>query len=218
MEKKMKKWKVASAIASMTLAGLFGCSSESTDVTSPTSISEKTEQSEGVVLVNAKDAKTHLAMYRRSVVDFRQFEGQVSEDTEGASIDIDSVLQGENFAIDADVTVEDDSVYTIASAGVDGDAFAWIIQIEKGAIVYSWRENGNSEWQVFKTNMVLSRDILNNILQFAVQRFADLSEVIHRHRQIFPHSRERIGIDAGDLQKMCPFYFPLDQQYPETFI
>ena len=163
MEKKMKKWKVASAIASMTLAGLFGCSSESTDVTSPTSISEKTEQSEGVVLVNAKDAKTHLAMYRRSVVDFRQFEGQVSEDTEGASIDIDSVLQGENFAIDADVTVEDDSVYTIASAGVDGDAFAWIIQIEKGAIVYSWRENGNSEWQVFKTNMVLSRDILNNI-------------------------------------------------------
>ena len=163
MEKKMKKWKVASAIASMTLAGLFGCSSESTDVTLPTSISEKTEQSEGVVLVNAQDAKTHLAMYRRSVVDFRQFEDQVSEDTEGASIDIDSVLQSENFAVDADVTVEDDSAYTIASAGVDGDAFAWIIQIEKGAIVYSWRENGNSEWQVFKTDMVLDRDILNNI-------------------------------------------------------
>ena len=158
----MKKRVVVSAVASMAMMSLFGCTSGSDDSSSPVSIGEKESFGE-VAVINAVDAKAHLAKYRRSVVDSWILADSASDLSKTAVVAIDSTLQNENFAIDADVVVEDDSVYTVASAGVDGNGFAWMVQIEKGSVVYSWRENAASEWRRFKTDKVFSKHDLNNI-------------------------------------------------------
>ena len=113
-----------------------------------------------VARVSASDAKAHLAMFRHSVVESRQFE---STENDSASVEIYSTLQNENFAVDADVAVEDDSIYTIASAGVDGSGFAWMVQVENGAVVYSWRESADAEWQKFTTGKIVEKNELSNV-------------------------------------------------------
>lgn len=159
----MKKWYALPAVASMAMAGLFGCSSESPDTytsvvgANDTVIDNQAAAGE-VAVLSAPDAKAHLAMFRRSVVDTWQFES-----SDSASVEIDSTLQNENFAVDADVTVEDDSAYTIASAGVDGDGFAWMVQVEKGTVVYSWRETAGSEWKKFQTGKSVAKNELSNV-------------------------------------------------------
>lgn len=159
----MKKWYALPVVASMAMTGLFGCSSESTDPYS--SIIGENDAVIGnqaatgeVAVLSAPDAKAHLAMFRRSVVDTWQFES-----SDSASVEIDSAFQNENFAVDADVTVEDDSAYTIASAGVDGNGFAWMVQVEKGAVVYSWRETAGSEWKKFQTGKSVAVNELSNV-------------------------------------------------------
>lgn len=159
-EEIMKKWIMVPAVASMAMVGMFGCSSDSTDSKSPVAIEGVEGASGEIALVSASDAKAHMAMFRRSVVDSWQFE---SAESDSASTGVDSVLQNTNFAVDADVTVEDDSVYTVASAGVDGKGFAWMVQVENGAVVYSWRENAESEWQKFKTEKRIEKLEKNNI-------------------------------------------------------
>ena len=158
----MKKRVVVSAVASMAMMSLFGCTSGSDDSSSPVSIGEKESFGE-VAVINAVDAKAHLAKYRRSVVDSWMLADSAADSSKTAVVAIDSTLQNENFAIDADVVVEDDSIYTVASAGVDGNGFAWMVQIENGSVVYSWRENAASEWHRFKTDKVFSKHDLNNI-------------------------------------------------------
>ena len=106
-----------------------------------------------VARVSASDAKAHLAMFRHSVVESRQFE---STENDSASVEIDSTLQNENFAVDADVA-------TIASAGVDGSGFAWMVQVENGAVVYSWRESADAEWQKFTTGKIVEKNELSNV-------------------------------------------------------
>ena len=159
-EEIMKKWIMVPAVASMAMVGMFGCSSDSTDSKSPVAIEGVEGASGEIALVSASDAKAHMAMFRRSVVDSWQFE---SAESDSASTGVDSVLQNSNFAVDADVTVEDDSVYTVASAGVDGKGFAWMVQVENGAVVYSWRENAESEWQKFKTEKRIEKLEKNNV-------------------------------------------------------
>ena len=159
----MNKKYLLSAVAMATFGVIAGCSSSSDDFSSPVSAGDKEVQSEGVAVVNVQDAKAHMALYRRSVVDSRQFEASTSEESENASVQIDSTLQDGNFAVAADVTVKDDSAYTVASAGVDGDGAAWIVQVENGAVVYSWRDNANGEWKKFKTDKVCDKNKLNNI-------------------------------------------------------
>lgn len=152
----MKKWTVIPAVASLAAVGLFGCSSESADSASVISVSDGEIQSGKVVPVNVSDAKAHLARYRHSVVDSWSL-------TDSSSVDVDSSLQSDNFAVDADVQVEDDSTYTIASAGVDGDGDAWMIQVEGGAVVYSWRHQGNGVWNKFKTDKHVEKNALANV-------------------------------------------------------
>ena len=150
-------------VPAMAMFGVIaGCSSNSADSSLPVSLAEKEIMGE-YALVDLQEAKTHLAKYRHSVVDSWQFDSSAAESSQNASLAIDSTLQNENFAVDADVSVKDDSTYTVASAGVDGDGFAWIVQVENGAVVYSWRENGKSEWQKFKTEKSCNKNQLNNI-------------------------------------------------------
>lgn len=156
----MKKWYAVPAVASMAMVGLFGCSSESTDPSSPVLSGSNGDKSGNVAIVSASEAKAHLAMFRRAPVGSWQFD---SEDSDSVSVKIDSVLQNDNFAVDADVTVEDDSAYTVASAGVDGDGFAWMVQVEGGAVVYSWRENADSEWNKFATEKSVEVNELSNV-------------------------------------------------------
>ena len=158
----MKTKFLVPAMAMVTLGLFAGCSSDSADSSSPVSLNEK-EFSGEYALVDLQDAKTHLARYRRSVVDSWQFDSSSAETSENVALPIDSALQNENFAIDADVVVKDDSTYTVASAGVDGDGFAWILQVEDGAVVYSWRENAKSDWQKFKTEKDFDKNRLNNV-------------------------------------------------------
>lgn len=157
-----KKMLVPVAFATATYA-LFGCSSENAPLPSAASAGDNGAQVGELVLVDAQDAKAHFARYRRSVVDSRQFAAPVSESSEDASVKIDSTLENGNFAVNADVTVKDDSAYTVASAGVDGDGFAWLVQVENGAVVYSWREKAGDEWQKFETGKVCEKDELNNV-------------------------------------------------------
>lgn len=157
----MKKWIVIPAVASLAAVGLFGCSSESSETSSVLSVSDNEIQSDEiqpskVVSVNVSDAKAHLARYRHSVVNSWEL-------SDSASVDVDSSLQSDNFAVDADVQIEDDSTYTIASAGVDGDGDAWMIQVEGGAVVYSWRHQGDGEWNKFKTDKHVEKNTLANV-------------------------------------------------------
>ncbi len=155
----MKKLFALPAVASIVIAGLFGCSSESTTSVEMGNYEAPVKSGE-VARVSASDAKAHLAMFRHSVVESRQFE---STENDSASVEIDSTLQNENFAVDADVAVEDDSIYTIASAGVDGSGFAWMVQVENGAVVYSWRESADAEWQKFTTGKIVEKNELSNV-------------------------------------------------------
>ena len=153
----MKKWYAVPAVASMAMLGMFGCSTESSSSSLTGSVSEE----QNVIRVNIADAQTHLAKYRRSVVESWDLSGSTADST--VSVDVDTTLQSDNFAVDADVQVEDDSTYTVASAGVDGDGAAWMIQVEGGAIVYSWRNHGNGEWHKFKTDKHIETKSLANV-------------------------------------------------------
>ena len=152
----MKKWYAIPALASMAMVGLFGCSTESSSSSLTGSVSEE----QNVIRVNVADAQTHLAKYRRSVVETWDLSGSTADTS---SVEMDSTLQNDNFAVDADVQVEDDSTYTVASAGVDGDGAAWMIQVEGGAIVYSWRNYGDGEWHKFKTDKFIEKKTLANV-------------------------------------------------------
>ncbi len=159
----MNKKYLIPAVALATFGVIAGCSSNSDDFSSPVSAGDKQVPSEGIAVVNVQDAKAHMALYRRSVVDSRQFDASTSEELENASVTIDSTLENGNIAVNADVTVKDDSTYTVASAGVDGDGAAWIVQVEDGAVVYSWRDKADGEWKKFVTDKVCDKNKLNNI-------------------------------------------------------
>lgn len=159
----MKKRVVIPAIASFAVVGLVGCSSESTDPSSPISLGEKEIQASEVAYVNVADAKSHLARYRHSVVNSWQLSDSISDTSKTASVTIDSTLQKDNFAVDADVVVKNDSAYTVASAGIEGDGSAWMVQVENESIVYSWRENATAEWRLFVSEKVLDKNVLNNV-------------------------------------------------------
>lgn len=168
----MRKQSVIFAIATVAVVGLLGCSEtensgapvsvgESTPAvdenSSPSVIEGKSVLSEEILSVNTADAKAHLSKFRRSVVNSRQFKSSTSEESEDATIAIDSSFQNENFAVDATVEVEDDSTYTVASAGVDGDGSAWIVQVEDETVVYSWREKSGGDWHKFSTEKVCGK-------------------------------------------------------------
>ena len=155
----MKKWYAIPALASMAMLGMFGCSTESSSSSLTGSVSEE----QNVIRVNIADAQTHLAKYRRSVVESWDLSGSTADSSKTVSVDVDTTLQSDNFAVDADVQVEDDSTYTVASAGVDGDGAAWMIQVEGGAIVYSWRNHGDGDWHKFKTDKHIEKKSLANV-------------------------------------------------------
>ena len=155
----MKKWYAIPAVASMAMLGMFGCSTESSSSSLTGSVSEE----QNVIRVNIADAQTHLAKYRRSVVESWDLSGSTADSSKTVSVDVDTTLQSDNFAVDADVQVEDDSTYTVASAGVDGDGAAWMIQVEGGAIVYSWRNHGDGDWHKFKTDKHIEKKSLANV-------------------------------------------------------
>lgn len=161
----MKQLSILTAMVASATFGLFGCSSESADATSSVSVGDMQEQmgNANIATLSVQDAKAHLARYRHSVVNSWQFENESSEYSDSASVEIDSTLQSEGFAVDAEVSVEDDSVYTIAAAGVESDGAAWMVQVESGAIVYSWRENSNAAWHKFTTGKIVSKKDLNNV-------------------------------------------------------
>jgi hypothetical protein len=159
------KFLVPAALAAATYA-LFGCSAESGEF--PASATVESKGSEAVVLVDVQDAKAHMARYKRSVVGFEQFETPTVAQ-------LDSISLKDNFAVNADVKVNDDSTYTVASAGVDGSGFAWVVQIENGAVVYSWRESAGAEWHKFTTGAVCEKSKLYNI---RVERAASLIIVV----------------------------------------
>lgn len=144
-----------------TFGVLAGCSLNTADSSSMTgSVSEEQSTMKNVVLMNTTDAQSHLARYRRSVVDSWQLSDSASDTV---SVAVDTSLQHFDFAVEADVQVEDDSVYTIASAGVDGDGAAWALQVEKGAVVYTWRDSANGEWQKFLSEQKLELKTVNSV-------------------------------------------------------
>ena len=155
----MKKSIVLPAFASLAMLGLFGCSSETSSSSMTGSVSEEQSTLNNLIRLNTADAQKHLARYRRSVVE----SWQLSDTMSTASTEVDTTIQNDHFAIEADVQVEDDSAYTIVSAGVDGDSAAWMIQVENGAIAYSWRNQVAGEWLKFKTEKKLEKNTLTNV-------------------------------------------------------
>ncbi len=155
----MKKSIVLPAFASLAMLGLFGCSSETSSSSMTGSVSEEQSTLNNLIRLNTADAQKHLARYRRSVVE----SWQLSDTMSTASTEVDTTIQNDHFAIEADVQVEDDSAYTIVSAGVDGDSAAWMIQVENGVIAYSWRNQVAGEWLKFKTEKKLEKNTLTNV-------------------------------------------------------
>ena len=205
----MKKSVVLPAIASMAMVGLFGCSSESTDPSSSLSLGDKEIKSGEIAYVNVADAKTHLSRYRHSVVNSWQLSDSTSDTSKTASVAIDSTLQNENFAVDADVVVKDDSAYTVASAGVEGEGSAWMVQVEGESVVYSWRESIGAEWKQLVTEKVFDKNVLNNV---RVERAESIVVVFVNGKIVVAFRNESknffkvdgkltIGYDTRDLNK-----------------
>lgn len=141
------------------LGVLAGCSTSPSDSSSWGTVSEELSTVNNIARVNVVDAHSHLALYRHFVVDSWQLSDSTSDT---ASVVVDS-LTNYGFAVEADVQVEDDSAYTIASAGVDGDSAAWVLQVEEGAVVYSWRNTADENWLKFKTEKALDLKKLNTV-------------------------------------------------------
>lgn len=141
------------------LGVLAGCSTSPSDSSSWGTVSEELSIVNNIARVNVVDAHSHLARYRHFVVDSWQLSDSTSDT---ASVVVDS-LTNYGFAVEADVQVEDDSAYTIASAGVDGDSAAWVLQVEEGAVVYSWRNTADENWLKFKTEKALDLKKLNTV-------------------------------------------------------
>lgn len=158
----MKKGLILPAVAFVTMGALFGCSNQTLEADSVASI-DSNGASGTVLRVSTADAQAHLAGYRRSVVGSWWLSDSTSDTTQTVSVDVDSTLQDGDFAVEAEVQVEDDSTFTVASAGVDGDGAAWMIQVEDGAVVFSWRDNAEDEWQSFKTEKSIEKNKLANV-------------------------------------------------------
>ena len=141
------------------LGVLAGCSTSPSDSSSWGTVSEELSTVNNIARVNVVGAHSHLARYRHFVVDSWQLSDSTSDT---ASVVVDS-LTNYGFAVEADVQVEDDSAYTIASAGVDGDSAAWVLQVEEGAVVYSWRNTADENWLKFKTEKALDLKKLNTV-------------------------------------------------------
>ena len=153
----MKKF---SCLAIVTALGMLaGCSTSPSDSSSWGTVSEEQSTVNNIARLNVADAHSHLARYRHSVVESWLLSDSTSDT---ASVVVDS-LKNNDFAVEADVLVEDDSAYTIASAGVDGDSAAWVLQVEEGAVVYSWRNDATEEWLKFKTEKALDLKTLNTV-------------------------------------------------------
>lgn len=153
----MKKF---SCLAIATALGMLaGCSTSPSDSSSWGTVSEEQSTVNNIARLNVADAHSHLARYRHSVVESWLLSDSTSDT---ASVVVDS-LKNNDFAVEADVLVEDDSAYTIASAGVDGDSAAWVLQVEDGAVVYSWRNDAAEEWLKFKTEKALDLKTLNTV-------------------------------------------------------
>ena len=153
----MKKF---SCLAIVTALGMLaGCSTSPSDSSSWGTVSEEQSTVNNIARLNVADAHSHLARYRHSVVESWLLSDSTSDT---ASVVVDS-LKNDDFAVEADVLVEDDSAYTIASAGVDGDSAAWVLQVEDGAVVYSWRNDATEEWLKFKTEKALDLKTLNTV-------------------------------------------------------
>lgn len=91
----MKQLSILTAMVASVIFGLFGCSSESADATSSVSVGDMQEQmgNANIATLSVQDAKAHLARYRHSVVNSWQFENESSEESDSASVEIDSTLQ-----------------------------------------------------------------------------------------------------------------------------
>ena len=159
----MEKGKLMKNFSGFALAAalgvLAGCSTSPSDSSSWGTVSEELSTVNNIARVNVVDAYSHLARYRHFVVDSWQLSDSTSDT---ASVVVDS-LTNYGFAVEADVQVEDDSAYTIASAGVDGDSAAWVLQVEEGAVVYSWRNTADENWRKFKTEKALDLKKLNTV-------------------------------------------------------
>lgn len=132
----------------------------SADAVNSQAISTEPVTEDGVALVGVTDAKAHLGLFRRSVVNSWHFaDSSVSGDS--VSVPVDSSLAGEGFAVDADVVLKDDSLYTIASAGLDGNGSSWMIQVENKEVIFSWRNGADEDWHEFKTGKCLDENVNN---------------------------------------------------------
>lgn len=125
-------------------------------------VSSATATDGEVVVVGVADAKAHVGLYRHSVVNSWNFADAESAE-KLVSVPVDSAIQNGDFAVDADVVVKNDSLYTIASAGLDGEGSSWMIQVENKEVIFSWRIGSDDDWHVFKTGACLQNDELNNV-------------------------------------------------------
>ena len=125
------------------------------------------------VVVSAFTAKNHVDGFRHSVVGTWNFADSLKAE-DSVSVPVDTVFKGDNFAVDADVVVKNDSLYTIASAGLDGKGSSWMIQVENKEVIFSWRVGSDEDWQVFKTGPCLEEDGLNSV---RVERAGDMTVV-----------------------------------------
>ena len=99
----MKKF---SCLAIVTALGMLaGCSTSPSDSSSWGTVSEEQSTLNNVAHLDIANAQSHLARYRHFVVDSWQLSDSTSDT---ASVVVDS-LKNDNFAVEADVLVEDDS-------------------------------------------------------------------------------------------------------------
>ena len=142
---KQVKYSLTAVAASAVLSGcLFGCSGESS-VDAPRPSADQSNE----VQFNAdfEEAQARLAR-----VSHKNFHSWQSEDTTSAvenySIPVDENFKVNDFAVDAEATVESDTVvYTLASAGADASGDGWILRVEEGNVVFMWRDASISdEW------------------------------------------------------------------------
>lgn len=134
----------------MAVFGLMACSEGGFD-----SLEETFRGNDTVVSISLDE----VPQYARTVVS----SWKLAADENTYSEPVNSIFVENNFAVEADAILEEDSGYmTLASAGVDGDQDAWALRVENGKAIFAWRDasTDNQWYKVVAEDVLVTKDTI----------------------------------------------------------
>ena len=156
--------KYLASVAALASFGVFAGCSESTTPSPVAGEQGGTIDVGGVVASNTSynAARTKLSRCSHAVVNQWEMDTTAVEQ-KAVTVSAESAFEGENFAIEANVAVDESDAYTVASAGIGGTGSAWMLQVENGEVVFKWRDSQEGGWRVLKADKDVHKGVWNDV-------------------------------------------------------